>query len=268
VRGSALAAFGRVRLDGGTVLGDMRELDGRVGGVPARAAARTHVATTAGSVKLALGWFAFLLLTGIGTLVLANDYLDGVVDALEHRFTRSFWIGVAGQLALLPALLALVTVLAITIVGILLIPFGVVAFGIAAAGVLMLGFLAAAQVTGRSLLRPRSAMALSPRGAALRAMVVGVSAYFVLWLLAALLTRYPAASAAVAVFAFIVTWVAMTAGFGAALLSRAGTRAPVAPVAAIAPPTAPPAGQTPTPLTGVAAVRRPVAASAGGSRGE
>ena len=40
----------------------------------------------------------------IGVLVFAGDYLDGVVDSLEGRFGRSFWAGIATQLALAPVL--------------------------------------------------------------------------------------------------------------------------------------------------------------------
>ena len=263
VTGNALSAFGHVRLDGGSIDGERRELGGSVGAPPEPAVARARTATTFGALKLAFGWLGFLLLTGIGTLVLAHDYLDGVVGTLERRFARSFWTGVAAQLAILPALLVLVLALTLTIVGILLIPFGIVAFAIAVAGLLTLGFLAAAQVTGRSLLRPSTHAALSPRGATLRALIVGVVAYFVLWVVAALLTRYPAASAAVAVLALLVSWVGTTAGFGAALLSRAGTQTAggeLAPAAA-APIAPPPAWQTPTPITGVAAARRPSASA-------
>ena len=267
VTGNALSAFGHVRLAGGSVDGDARELGGEIGSPPAPAVARARTATTLGALKLAFGCLGFLLLTGIGTLVLAHDCLDGVVGTLEHRFARSFWTGVAAQCALLPALLVLVVGLAITLVGILLIPFGIVAFGIAVAGLLTLGFLAAALVTGRSLLRPSTRATLSPRGATLRALVVGVVVYSVLWLLAAALTRYPAASGSVAVLAFLVSWVGTTAGFGAALLSRAGTRSTADLVAPpmFTPVAAPAAWQTPTPIAGVAAARRPSVGVTSGS---
>ena len=72
----------------------------------------------------------------IGVLLFAGDYLEGVVDSLEGRFGRSFWAGVAAQLALAPVLVLLVVALAVTILGILLIPFAIVAFVLAVAGLI------------------------------------------------------------------------------------------------------------------------------------
>lgn len=81
---------------------------------------------------------------------------------------------------------------------------------------------------------------------------------------AALLGIVPAAELFVRAAALAVTWLAVTAGFGAALLSRGG-RTSGRPLA-----TAPAGGdarggvpvwQTPTPISGVVATRRPLAAT-------
>lgn len=271
VRGNALAVLGSVRADGGTVDGELRSLQGPVGAVtaaPARAAhavALSPAAATFLALKLSLGWMVMLALIGIGVLLFAERYLEGVVETIEGAFSRAFWVGVAGQLALLPALLVLVVALAITLVGILLIPFGIFAFALAAAGLATLGFIAIAQVTGGVLLRGRVRAALTERGATLRALFTGVVVYTGLWVIAAAFTWSPIIGGVLRGLAFAVSWVAVTVGFGAALLSRAGTRRADAAVSAPAPaipssPAAPPDWQTPTPIGGVVAARRPTPA--------
>ncbi|HET7458079.1 MAG TPA: polymer-forming cytoskeletal protein [Gemmatimonadaceae bacterium] len=272
VRGNALAAMGSVRAEGGTVDGEMRSLKGPVGAVTrpaartAQAVALSPAAATYLALKLSLGWTVMLALIGIGVLLFAERYLEGVVDTIEDAFSRALWVGIAGEIALLPALLVLVVALAITLVGILLIPFGVFAFALAAAGLATLGFLAVAQVTGSALLRGRARAALTERGESLRALVTGVVLYTGLWVIAAAFTWSPIIGGVLRGLAFAVCWVAVTVGFGAALLSRAGTRrtiaSPAARVLTSAPsvPAAPPDWQTPTPVAGVVAARRPTPA--------
>jgi hypothetical protein len=85
---------------------------------------------------------------------------------------------------------------------------------------------------------------------------VGIAIFFALWLVAALLGWAPLAASVVRAAALAATWAALTLGLGAAILSRAGTHRRVAsgkrPIELAA-------WQTPTPITGVIAARRPVA---------
>ena len=260
VGGNAFSVGGHV-LGEGVVRGELRAIQGEVGALPAEGA-RTPASDTGRALKLAFGWLAVLIVVGLGVLVAANEYLDGVVDALEEGFSRALLAGLAGQLALLPVLVLAVVGLAITVLGILLIPFAVVAYALAVAGLVTLGFLAVAQVTGRALRPvPRGAI-ISARGAALRALVIGVTAYLLLWIAAAAFAWSPLVGGILRAVAFAVTWVAVTAGLGAALLSRAGTRRVVAPVRQV-PPAEPEdlSWMTPTPVTGVVAARRPTPAA-------
>ena len=255
VHGNAYAAFGRVRLEGGMVQGETRAFQGKVVALPRGVVDNSPAGDTSRALGISLGWLAMLVGIGLGVLIFAGGYLDAVVETLEHSFSRSLWVGLAGQLAIIPALLILTVGLAITILGILLIPFGIVAFALAVAGVVTLGFLAAAQLTGRSMLG-RKTRPISERGIALQALVLGLVLFLGLWVLGAALTWSPVAALAVRGAALAVTWVAATAGFGAAILSRGGTRrAEVAPAPAIAP--EPFNWQTPTPVQGVVAARRP-----------
>ncbi|MEP6492347.1 MAG: polymer-forming cytoskeletal protein [bacterium] len=257
VTGDAWAAGGTVVIDGGVIQGQKRVL---AVSRPSLPLVRTHEPLgTWGSIKLVIGWFAVLTIIGLGVMVFAEGNLDGVVIALERGFARSFWIGLTGQVVMLPALLVLVVALAITVLGVLLIPFAIVAYVIAAAGLVTLGFLAVARLTGGALTSDRGTT--SPRGVHLRALIMGLVAYLGLWMVAALFTWNPIAAATLRVLAVAITWVAATVGLGAALTSRAGTQRPGV-GSGMGGNTDEFAWQTPTPVTGVAAATRRQVSSA------
>jgi hypothetical protein len=269
IRGTAVAIAGDIIVEnGGTitgdaiaVLGDVVTVQGTVGGA-ARNFSRTFAwleeveqpaarRGTGDAMSLSLGWLVVMLLVGIGVLIFASAYLDGVSDVLEQNFSRSFLVGIAGELGVIPVLILVCAALAVTVVGILLIPFAIVAYVLAVMGFLTLGFLAVARLAGGSFGADRG----EARGRALRGLVVGIAIFMGLWVLAAAFQWSPAVSAVLRMIAMAVTWVAATAGFGAAILSRGGTNRDAAkkePVDESA------AWQTPTPITGVAAARKPV----------
>ena len=263
ITGNAVSALGTVNLAGGIVGGEIRQLAGALGGVPQAAEAEPRAGSTRHALALSSSWLIILVLMAIGVLLFAGDYLDGVVDSLEGRFGRSFWAGIATQLALAPVLCLLVIALAVTILGVLLIPFAIVAFVLAVVGLITLGFLAIARITGESV-APAASKRYSARGAALRALVVGVSIYMGLWVLASAFAWAPVVETVLRGVAVAITWVATTAGLGAAVISRGGTKrsAPTASFAAVndIP------WQTPTPVTGVVAARRPTPSSSGRDR--
>ncbi|HEY0970848.1 MAG TPA: hypothetical protein VGE02_07760 [Gemmatimonadales bacterium] len=257
VAGDAVAVLGRVRLDGGTVGGETRSIRGSL--EPAPLVASRPTATVGDRLGLVGGWLVVLIVMGVGVLLFASGPLAGVTETLQRGFVRALLVGIAGQLALLPGLLITIVALAATLIGILLIPFAVVAYALAAAGLMMLGFLAVARMTGSALTRDDAAPPPgSRRGAGLRALLVGTLVFVTLWVLAALLTPMPLAGPVMRAVAFALTWVAVTAGFGAAILSRAGTRRARPPAQAAGPaPVEDLSWQTPTPIGGVTAARRP-----------
>lgn len=255
VAGDAIAVLGRVRLEGGTVGGEVRAVRGSI--EPAPVAAAGDVVSVRDQLGLVGGWLTVLLLMGIGVLLFASGPLAGVTDTLQRGFGRALLAGIAGQLALLPVLILGIVALAATIVGILLIPFAVVAYALAAVGLMMLGFLAVARMTGGALTR-RARPGRTERGALLRALVFGILAFMAAWIVAALLAPLPLAATVARTIAFALSWVAVSAGFGAAILSRAGTRRPADEAAAPAvEPEEELSWQTPTPIGGVLAARRP-----------
>lgn len=257
VTGDAVSIGGHVKIDGGNVYGEMRSLSDLAAPNARAGTAPQAPLTTAGAMKLVLAWFAVLAIIGIGVLLFAEHNLDGVVAVLERHLARAFWVGLLTELGLVPLLLLVIVALAITIIGVLLIPFAIVAYIIALAGLLALGFLAVARFTGRGLFRAEPDA--GERGVSVRAMFTGLVVYLGLWFVVAALTWMPGVQPLLRAVAVAVTWVALTAGLGATVLSRAGTqheRAGTTPRSA--PGGAEPlAWQTPTPVAGVAAARRP-----------
>lgn len=254
VMGNAIAIDGQLRLDGGRVAGQSLTL---AGGAQASAAA-TEPGARSGvlhGVALVGGWLAVLLVISIGVLTLASDNLAAVADALERHYGDALVAGVAGQVAFAPLLVALVVALALSILGILLVPFAVVAYLVLCAGLVMLGFLATAVVVGRGWRPAPPGSDRARRASTLRALVVGLLVLLAPWLAAALLASWPAAEWLARGVALAVTWVACTAGLGAGLISRAGIRRARSSEAQHA--LASPSWQTPTPVSGVAAARRP-----------
>jgi hypothetical protein len=248
INGDAVTVRGRIINQGGIVKGETRSL-----GTFATGGERTPPPprTTMWALKLTLGWFAVLVIIGVGVMIFAEANLDGVVLALERGVGRAFGVGLLGQLVALPVLALLCVALALTILGILLIPFAIVAYTIAMAGLVTLGFLAVARLSGAPLVK---APDLTPRGVNLRAMFIGLIGYFAIWALAAAFTWQPVAGAVLRMVALVITWVAATAGLGATLLSRAGTQRPGGRKARVSSDDY--AWQTPTPVSGVAAGSR------------
>ena len=258
VTGDALAVGGHVHADSGEVNGEMRSmaaLPTALGAATIVVDTRSPVQRTADAAKVVGGGFGILLVIAIGVLLFAGPNLDQVVATIEGRFARAFWVGALGQIVALPALAILVIALALTILGVLLIPFAIVAYCIAVAGLVTLGFLAVARLVGGALYRSGDA---TVRMRALGALAIGLALFFALWMIAALITWAPLAATVVRAAALAATWAAVTLGLGATLLSRAGTHMRVAGAAA-ARPVELASWQTPTPVAGVVAARRPVA---------
>lgn len=253
VVGGVTAYHGRVIIDGGRVRGALHASPpAAVPAVPA------PPITTARAVSLALGWTGMMLGVALLVLVVANANLEATARAIEQSFGRAFFVGVMGQFGFIPLVVLLVVLLAITILGVLLVPFALVAAPIAFAGLVTLGWVALALVCGRALLGARGDS--GSRAEAIRALLLGVGLLMAPWLLAAALHSAGSVAVIARVIAIAITWVAGTAGLGATILSRAGSK----PAVREAVPPAPLQGwATPTPISGVAAARRPVPARPG-----
>lgn len=264
VTGSALAVQGQVIVQGGHVGGEMKAV-APFGAAPAGAAAKdaasdaepalAGAAAVQHALKITVAWFVITLLVGLGVLLFSGAQLEGVVQALEHRFTTAFALGVAAQIGAAPLLALLCLALALTIVGILLIPFAVVAYILGVVGLVTLGALAAATVAGHALVREGP----NVRVRAVRSMLVGTTLLLLPWLANALLVNSTWGGMLARIVAIAITWVAASAGLGAALMARGGVRRVQVHMASAE--VSPASWQTPTPISGIVAARRPVTPS-------
>lgn len=290
VTGSAIALNGAVVVDStGHVLGDAvaaahgatiapnGRIDGELRTIDAIRPATVSVPVgavtgTVESLKRTAAWFGILMLLGIGVLTNSGDAMQRVTAALNAGFGRNVTVGLVAQLALLPVLATLCLMLALTLIGVLLIPFAIVAYLIAVLGLIVLGGLGAAQMVGRGVAARRPG--LSERGARLQSLISGMLLLSLPWLAAAALASSPVASAVLRTLAMGITWITVTAGLGAALRTRGGTRSHDEPWGVRRPapsgtplPVAQPQPEwlTPTPLTGVVAVKRPSSTTGSGT---
>ncbi|HUO51680.1 MAG TPA: polymer-forming cytoskeletal protein [Gemmatimonadaceae bacterium] len=256
VRGDALAVGGTV-VNRGTVDGEVRTLSAITVGPPAPVPL-TPAQSMRRAISLATGWYLVLGLIGIGIILIVRPNLESVSDAVRVQTMRSFLIGILGQIGLLPAFVLMVVALAITIIGIAALPFAIVGYVAAAAGALALGFIAAAYLAGQAIGGARNGD--RSFASTVQPMVIGLTFFLLLWVAG---TAFPGAGGFALALRFLsafITWIALTVGFGAVLVTRGGTRT-VTPPAAIAPVvTSELEWQTPTPVSGVAAARRPTPA--------
>ncbi len=257
IDGDALAIGGRARLEGGEVTGEIRSISGAVFPGARPASVLTPAQQTTRNLALAVGWFVMLGVIGGALALFAREKLERIAETVRENFTRAFVVGLLAEVALVPAIVLSVVALAVTIIGILLIPFAVVALLLGGAGALALGFIAVAFLAGETFSRG-GARAHGAR--ALRAVLVGLGVYFGLWILAAAFTWAGFLGGVLRLLSAALTWVAVTVGFGATLLSRGGTRLSGTQTIEAPVPEDEVSWQTPTPVSGVAAARRPTPA--------
>jgi hypothetical protein len=257
VHGDALSVGGVVRNSGGTIEGESRSMNAFSVG-PIAGARLTPAEATKRSISLAIACFLILVAMGLAVAMGARSHLETIAGTIRRDFTRSFLFGLLGELAIAPLFLLSMVALAITIVGILLIPFAAVAYALAVLGALDLGFLAMSLLVGDAMMRGDSAV--PDRRPVISHLIAGLTAFLVLWLLAGGAAYLGLAGSVLRLLAFLSTWIAATVGLGATILTRAGTRAVTITPPVTAPPVEEYAWQTPTPVSGVAAARRPTPA--------
>jgi hypothetical protein len=228
------------------------------------------------------GVFGIGLIIGVVVLMTAEEALTAVAKTAARDVSGSFWAGVLTQLLAVPALLVLIIACAITIVGILAIPIAALAWALALAGAVTLGLLGVAMVIGRALAGSGRG---SDRSAAVRGLSVGLIALSLIWFGAAFTAGIPVAGALARLVAVAFTWAVATVGMGAVVKSRVGvSRLSVqfgrfgggsrwnakwgpASTTSTNEVQVPVSWQTPTPVQGVVAARRPVEPKTGSGTG-
>jgi hypothetical protein len=230
VAGDILALGGQVRHgEKGEIGGEVRQL--RTTSVLASAApapvvkAPSAIETVFQRGAGVVGVFLTLCALGFGLVMFGRPNLEVVSDTVSHSFGRSFLTGLLGQILLLPTFGMLVVGLILSVAGILLLPFAVTVYALLMIVGVVGGYLAVAHAMGETYVRRRMALGVvmgSPNS--YRYLLIGLGALAAFWLAWAVFGWVPVAGNLIRAVAFLVTWLLGTAGFGAALLSRAGIR--------------------------------------------
>jgi hypothetical protein len=228
VTGDILTLGGEVRDRGGEIGGEVRVLQSttalqRTG--RAQAETLTPFEMVLRRIAGVLGVFLTLSVLGFGLVLFGRQNLEVVSDTISHSFGRAFVTGLLGQILLLPTFGMLVVGLILSVAGILLLPFAVAVFAMLVVVGVVGGYLAVAHALGETYTRRRMAQGIvvgSPNS--YRYLLVGLLALASLWGAWALFGWVPVAGSIMWGAAFFVSWLLGTAGFGAALLSRAGIK--------------------------------------------
>jgi hypothetical protein len=229
VSGDILTLGGEVRDEGGEIGGEVRTF--RTSSVlstplPVQGAETpTAIETVFRRMAGVVGVFLTLGALGFGLVMFGRPNLEVVSDTVSHSFGRAFATGLLGQLLLLPTFGMLVVGLILSVVGIVLLPFAVVVYALLVIVGAVGGYLAVAHAMGETYTRRRlalGAMIGSPNS--YRYLLVGLGALAAFWAAWSVFGWVPVAGDLIRGAAILVTWLLATAGFGAALLSRAGIR--------------------------------------------
>lgn len=228
VTGDILSLGGEVRDRGGEIGGEVRTLRSAATLSPAAKAEPkewTPIQDTFGRLAGVLGVFLTLSVLGFGLVMFGRQNLEVVSDTVSHSFGRAFVTGLLGQILLLPTFGMLVVGLILSVAGILLLPFAIAVFAMLVVVSVVGGYLAVAHAMGETYTRRRMALGVvigSPNS--YRYLLVGLVALASLWAAWALFGWVPVAGSIIWGAAFFISWLLGTAGFGAALLSRAGIK--------------------------------------------
>ena len=228
VAGDILTLGGEVRDLGGEIGGEVRTLSSAAGLAVAGqtpAPALSPLQTSLRRVAGVLGVFVTLSVLGFGLVIFGRQNLEIVSDTISHSFGRAFVTGLLGQILLLPTFGMLVVGLILSVAGILLLPFAVAVFAMLLVVGVVGGYLAVAHALGETYTRRRMAQGIVVRSPnSYRYLLIGLLALASLWAAWSVFGWVPVAGSIMWGAAFFVSWLLGTAGFGAALLSRAGIR--------------------------------------------
>jgi hypothetical protein len=171
-----------------------------------------------------LGVLLMLGLVGFGVVTFAHSSLTIVSDTVSHSLGRSFAVGLLAEIMVLPTFAVIIAGMALTVVGILLIPFVVAVGLLLVLAALGLGLVAVAHAMGETWSRRRMALGILISPNSYRYLGLGLLGPGAAWVLWALFGGIPVAGMLVLAGATVVTWLLVTLGLGATILSRAGIR--------------------------------------------
>jgi hypothetical protein len=227
ISGDVLTFGGEVRDEGGEIGGEVRTFRSTSileTPLQVRASEPGPVATALRRIAGVIGVFLTLGALGFGLVMFGRPSLEVVSDTVSHSFGRAFATGLLGQLLLLPTFGMLVVGLILSVVGIVLLPFAIVVYVLLVVVGAVGGYLAVAHAMGETYTRRRLALGAIGSPNSYRYLIVGLGALAAFWLAWSVFGWVPVAGDLIRGAAVLVTWLLATAGFGAALLSRAGLR--------------------------------------------
>lgn len=226
VEGDVVALRGEVRNDGATVTGTVRTLSAvaLARALERESAPLTQVERTIRNVAGVSGVFLSMLVLAWTIVFFARGNLEVASDTVRFSFPRALAVGLLGQVLAAPTFGMLIVGLILSVAGILLVPFAVIAFGLLLIVAVLGGGLAASHAMGETIVRRRLAAGVRGVPTGYRAVAVGLALPTTLWMLWAFFSWVPVAGTMMLAAAGLGTWFVWTAGFGAALLSRAGAR--------------------------------------------
>ena len=230
VRGSAVCFGGDIQRNPGAKIGDQEVSLGNfpisipwgpwIGRHGVGPMISRGIGTFAGIVLLGI-----VLLLGAGLIFFFPRAVDRVSSVIGGGIVKSGLVGLLGEVMVLPVFLIVGLILCVSIIGIpllfLVIPLGVL--GLVAA--LFMGYIGAGLFVGRKI-GERGSLQFS--GSAYKAMIFGVIALLVFDILASVAGLTGGILWPIETFfksvGCIVTYLAVTIGFGAVILTRFGTR--------------------------------------------
>jgi hypothetical protein len=189
-----------------------------------------HVGRGVAGVLSMLVTFAVLFGLGFATVFFGGrPYLEAVADATRHATTRSFLVGLAASFLVVPAFVLGIVVLAVSIIGIPVLLVWIPAFPLAVVLGTLLGYLAVAHGVGEALAEKRFYGGdWFSRANSYYYLLTGLGLLLVLFIAANVIEMagpWLGFIQGILVFLGVVlTWAAATTGFGAVLITRAGSR--------------------------------------------
>ncbi len=182
-----------------------------------------------GAIFSTLMVYAIMVGMGFLTVYFGRKYLETIADTARTQTLRSGLVGLAGSFLVLPAYILGLLVLAVSIVGIPLLLVFAPLFPVAVVLAAMGGYLGVAHAAGEALAERRfSGSEWFTRANSYYYMLSGIGLLLVLYIAAQIVSMAGPwlgfLEGLLKFLAIVLTWAAFTVGFGAFLISRAGTR--------------------------------------------
>ncbi len=181
-----------------------------------------------------LAVYAVLVGIGFGVVFFGRKQLEGVADTARHATVQAGLVGLAATFLVVPAFILGAIALTISIVGIPVLIAWLPLFPVAVAVAAIFGYLGVAHAAGEALAERRFyGGELFKRANSYYYVLTGVGLLMALYIAANVVQMagpwLAFINGLLTFLAVVLTWAAFTIGFGAVLLSRAGTRPKVTP---------------------------------------